>query len=193
MNCLYCDKKIEKYSLSDILFDEDLLCHECRSSMPIRKRKTRIEDLEVEYFYDYNSLFKSLLIQYKECFDEALSQVFLHKIKDYIKIRYFGYKILYVPSSKEKLESRGFDHLRLIFNTLGFKEVTGICQKQEMSQRGKGKRARSQMVNNYIYNGGPQNKVLIVDDVMTTGSSLLGVYLAIKPYCKKIKALVLSK
>ena len=49
------------------------------------------------------------------------------------------------------------------------------------------------MIENFEYYGKPLNKVLIVDDVFTTGSSLKGVYLAIKTNCKKCKAIVLAK
>ena len=36
-------------------------------------------------------------------------------------------------------------------------------------------------------------KVLVVDDVYTTGSSIMGVCNALRPHCKKIRALTLAK
>ena len=151
------------------------------------------DGLKIECFYEYNSLFKDLLLQYKECYDEALKDIFLYKIKDYIKIKYRGYKILYVPSSKNKIEERGFDHLKEIFSSLNFKEVSGLKMKEELNQMGKSFLERKAMENNYIYEGEMLDKVLIVDDVYTTGSSLMGVYKTISPYTKEVKALVLGK
>lgn len=194
MRCLYCDKQIDEFSLYDLLFEKDVLCKECRRAITYKHNKFMIEDMEVETFFKYDSLFKDILLQYKECYDEALKEVFLYQIKDYIKIKYHGYKILYIPSSKKKLEERGFNHLKLIFNELNIHEVEGLRMIDDISQLSKGYLERQRMINNYIYEGEDGlDKVLIVDDVYTTGSSLKGVYKTIKPYCKKIKALILAK
>ena len=49
------------------------------------------------------------------------------------------------------------------------------------------------MIGNYYYEGEFVPKVLIVDDISTTGASLLAVKEAMKGHCRVIKALVLSK
>lgn len=193
MKCLFCDKEIKEYSLYNLLFEEDKICLDCRNNMKYHHQKFKLDDLEVESFYEYDSLFKDLLLQYKECYDEALSEIFLYKIFDYLKIKYFDYEILYVPSSKSKLETRGFDHLREIYKILNFKEVQGLKMKEEISQAGKNYEQRKAMATNYQYEGNRLNKVLIVDDVCTSGSSLLGVYHTIKGNCKICKAVVLAK
>ena len=194
MNCLYCDKEIDEFSLYDLMFEEDRLCKTCRRSIIRDHQKFYIEDMEVETFFKYNSLFKDILLQYKECYDETLKDVFLYQIKDYIKVKYHGYKILYVPSSKKKIEERGFNHLKLIFDELNFNEVYGIKMINDLSQLSKNYQERLEMINNYTYEGNSNlNKVLIVDDVYTTGSSIKGVYKVIRPHCQKIKALILAK
>ena len=52
---------------------------------------------------------------------------------------------------------------------------------------------RREMCNNYYYDGDYIDKLLIVDDVCTTGSSLRGVYNAFKGKARVIKALVLAR
>ncbi len=193
MNCLYCDEEIKKIRFAALLNGEDKLCIKCREGMIKRHEKFLVEDMEVETFYDYDSFFRSLLLQYKECYDEALKDVFLYEIKDYLKFRYRGYRILYVPSTKRKNEERGFEHLRGIFSDLGMEEVKGLAMKNELVQEGRNRKEREEMTINYIYNGNMIDKVLIVDDVFTTGSSLKGVYSAIKPFTKRVKAVCLSK
>ena len=161
--------------------------------MNFKRRIYHLKDIDVEYFYDYNSSFRTLLLQYKECYDEALYDAFLYKIDNYINLRYFNYQLLLAPSSKRKKEKRGFDHLEKMFENVSLKRVEGLKIVKDINQQGKGLFQRSQMEDNYIYEGPYLNKVLIVDDVSTTGSTIRGIYKAIKPYSKKIKILVLAK
>ena len=56
-----------------------------------------VNDMRVLGFYVYDNSFRSLIIQYKECHDEALKDVFLYDIKDYLNTRYHGYTVVYVP------------------------------------------------------------------------------------------------
>ena len=193
MKCLYCDQEIKEYSIYSLLIEEDKLCYKCRKAMKYNHQKFHLDELEVESFYEYDSLFKDILLQYKECYDEALSEVFLHQIFTYVKLKYIGYQILHVPSSKTKLEERGFNHLKKIYESLELKEVNGLKMKKDISQINKSFDERTKMINNYEYDGKYQNKVLIVDDVCTTGSSLKGVYLAMKNNCRQCKAIVLAK
>lgn len=193
MRCLYCDKEMTKYSLSSIFIEDDLLCIECRNRLKINKSYLNIEELKIEYFYDYDGIFKELIIQYKECYDEALYGVFLYMLKDYIKYKYHGYKIILVSSSIDKLNKRGFNHLQLIFDEVGLDIVDGLRMKCDLIQEGKNLIERKRMVDNYEYVGDILNKVLIVDDIVTTGSSMLGVYKAIKNSSKKVKGLALAR
>lgn len=194
MRCLYCKSEIKKFNLSSIIFETDQLCIDCRSKLKINRKIIDIGSLKVETLYNYDDgIFRDLLIQYKECYDEALANVFLYMIKDYIKIKYHSYHIVYVPSSDRKRELRGFNHLKLIFKDLGLMEVNGLTMKRQLIQEGMNYSQRKLMLDNYIYCGKRLNKVLIVDDVVTTGSSLLGVYKAIEPYCADIKALSLAR
>lgn len=192
-NCLYCDKKINRYSLYSLFIEEDKLCLKCREQLKVNKQVFYFDDLKVTSLYNYDSLYKTLLLQYKECYDEALAPIFLYKLDVFIRLKYLGYKILYVPSSLEKLNKRGFDHLKLIFSYLEFKEVSGLNKKEELCQANKSLSQREKMIDNYLYDGQDLDKVLIVDDVCTSGSTLKGVYKAIKSHCKHIEALVLAK
>lgn len=95
MRCLYCDGN--KESLFSLLFEKDCLCKECREQLKIKRRIIDLDGVKVETFYEYEGMFKSLLLQYKECLDEALKDVFLYNLEDYLKLKYRGYEILYVP------------------------------------------------------------------------------------------------
>ena len=65
--------------------------------------------------------------------------------------------------------------------------------KQDYTQEGKNYDQRKTMIDNYIYDGELIDKALIVDDVLTSGSSILGVYRAIAKKASKIRAFSLSR
>lgn len=192
MRCIYCDKEMKKITFASMFLERDPLCIECRRRLPVRRKHFLLGDLKVESFYEYDGMFKSLLLQYKECCDEALKDVFLYGLKDYIRIRYAGYGILFVPSSEQKRKMRGFDHLELIFEDIPLSRIKGLKMKEDLIQEGKSAKERNRMKENYIYDGEPLNRVLIVDDVITTGSSITGVYEAIKGDARHVKALSLA-
>ena len=193
MKCLYCDSEIEKINLKYLLLEDDCLCPECREKLKIERKYIVLDRLKIETFYNYDGIFKNLLLQYKECYDEALAKVFLYPLRDYINLKYHGYKVVFVPSSEEKIKNRGFNHLELIFNNLRLEHIDGLKMKENLIQEGKKLIERKKMENNYIYEGKKVKKVLIVDDVLTSGSSIKGVYKAIKPYSQKIMAVVLAR
>lgn len=192
MRCLYCDKNITKYSFTSLFFIDDYLCLDCRKKFIIDHKYVKINNLKIECLYKYDSLFKHVLMQYKECYDEALYKVFLYVFFDYIRFKYKGYKIVLVPSSKDKLNKRGFNHLRLIVEDLGLEIIDDVKMYSEINQEGKNYTQRQKALNNYYYDGKYIDNALIFDDVLTSGSSIIGVYNAIKPYSKNIKMLVLA-
>ena len=69
MRCLYCEKQIDKLTLSSIFIENDCLCHECRKKLKIDKAYIKLNNYYVETFYNYDGIFRDLLIQYKECYD----------------------------------------------------------------------------------------------------------------------------
>lgn len=192
MKCLYCGKFVEKQTLRSVLLKSDSLCPECRKGLKVQRKMIDLGEFKAESFFDYDSLFRSILLQYKECHDEALKDVFLYDLSDYIDLRYHGYGLLFVPSSEKKRKERGFDHLEGIFSSLHLKKIDGLRMKEELCQEGKDMKERGKMMNNYIYEGGYHDKILIVDDMITTGSSLRGVYHSVCPYVKNIKVLSLA-
>ncbi|MBQ1306644.1 MAG: hypothetical protein IIZ64_02675 [Erysipelotrichaceae bacterium] len=192
MRCIYCDREIKKITFTSLFLERDPLCIECRRMLKVKRKNILLGELKTEVFYEYDGIFKSMLLQYKECCDEALKDVFLYSLKDYIGIRYFGYHILFVPSSQKKRQMRGFDHLELIFEDVKLPRARGLRMKEDLIQEGKNARERSRMRDNYIYEGEKLNKALIVDDVITTGSSIVGVYEAIKDKAGHVRALSLA-
>ena len=189
--CLYCDKVINTYSLKSFFLKEDKLCINCRNKLIKKKVKIERNGLEITSFYKYDSFFKDLLLQYKECFDEALSEVISYDVIDYIKYKYKKYDLLLVPSSKKHVEERGFDHLSVLFKELKNKRIN-IEMIKDLTQKNINNRDRKLMETNYIYEGLNGKNLLIIDDVVTTGSTLKGVYDVMKNYYDNIEIITLA-
>ena len=192
VRCLYCDEPIVSYTLRSFLLKDDELCPSCRKALKVNRKMIPLGDFEAESFFEYDSLFRSLLLQFKECHDEALKDVFLYDLSEYLELRYHGYQLLFVPSSQKKRKERGFDHLEEIFSGVRLKRAKGLRMKEDLCQEGKDVQERSRMIGNYVYEGESLNKILIVDDVITTGSTLKGAYLCMKNRARQIKVLSLA-
>lgn len=176
MRCLLCMKEMGKGNLKDVLFNEDIICEECRSGWCKKEISFMMDGVRVRSDYVYNEAFSSCLIQYKECYDEALKDVFLYKVKKKLRHRYKGYTLCMMPSSKNKLEERGFSHLKEMFMCIGLPVLEPFEKKDDRDQKQKGFLERMKMQNDICLKKGMQlpQKIVLCDDTITTGATLKG-------------------
>ena len=174
MRCLLCGCEMQQGSLRDILFNEDIICEACRSKWERKKIDFRLDGIRVRSDYVYNDAFSECLIQYKECCDEALKDVFLYRIKDVIRKRYKGYTVCLMPSSTTKLAVRGFNHLAGMYESLVMKMIDPFEKVEEKDQKGAGRMERRNMEHGIRLKPDVQlpKKLLLCDDTITTGSTL---------------------
>lgn len=181
--------------LIHLVWNEDVLCVCCREQMKKARRSFQIEGLAIESLYVYEGLCRELLIQYKELLDEALYPVFLlHDIK-YLRKKYRKYTLVSMPSSKRALDKRGFHHVEQMFGILGLPMVS-LFQKEEMEEQKHASIEERKAVRSHIHLlpevSIPQGPLLLVDDVCTTGNTLLAAYELLKEHSYPVRALVFS-
>lgn len=176
MRCLMCAKEMNEGSFKDIFYSEDPLCEECRNSWKKEKIHFELKGVKGYADYVYDSSFSSCLIQFKECGDEALKDVFLFDVLKQFKRRYSGRTLLLMPSSKKKLEERGFHHLKEIFECTEMKMIDAFEKENDESQKKLTKVEREEMVHEIHLKKDIKlpKKLLLVDDTITTGSTLKG-------------------
>ena len=93
---------IDSYTFRSFFLKEDELCPSCRKKMQVKRKLIGLGDFKVESFFEYDSIFKSLLLQFKECHDEALKSVFLYDLK------IFRISALICPKQRKKEEGKRF-------------------------------------------------------------------------------------
>lgn len=194
MYCLMCGKLIEEGNWKDVLFSEDPLCQECRQQWNKKKIHFRLDGVNVNADYVYNAALSSALIQFKECGDEALKNVFLYEVKKKIQRKYKGYTICFMPSALEKQKLRGFNHLEEMYSCLHMPMIDPFMKTSSKSQKQLPGYLRRNMVHEIALKSGIvlPKKCLLVDDTITTGSTLKGALHCLNQQVKDIEIYCVS-
>jgi len=196
MRCLMCHEEIGNgRNLSELLFEEDVLCHSCRSKWTKQIEHFELNGVKGMSYWNYDDIFSSYLIQFKECNDEALKDAFLFPIKKEVKRYLKGRTLLLMPSSKSKLKARGFSHLKEMYEQLELPMLEPFEKMNEVDQKELSAEGRKQM--EYSIRLKPSvkipKKVAVVDDVITTGASIKGALHALEGTDTNIRIFSASK
>ena len=148
-------------------------------------------------FYDYSEFIKKQIYLFKGCFDYEMKDVFLNLFIKELRIHYQSYKIIPVPSYKNDDETRGFNHVIEVFKQLGL-DIYPVVEKTEHFKQAEKSAKDRQSIKKYLQLNSmkqlTKERVLIVDDIYTTGATMKAVInLVEKLNPKEIRVLVLAK
>lgn len=155
-----------------------------------------MQNVNILYLYNYDEVVKENLYKLKGCFDIELAPIFLDYFRYYFRSIFLGYIIIPAPSSNDSDEERGFNHVIEIFKTLGLPILQCIhktknMKQSDLSQSERGKIRDVLKIDDVDLS---RKKILIVDDVYTTGSTFAAMIELVRSKCpKKIKGLLMSK
>ena len=126
-----------------------------------------------------------------------MKDIFLNLFIKELKIYFSGYKVIPIPSYKKDDELRGFNHVVEVFKMIGL-DVLQIIEKTEHFKQAEKSAKERQSIKKYLQlnteNSLKKDRVLIVDDIYTTGSTMkAAINLVEKLNPKEIKVLVLAK
>ena len=193
--CLFCGTEdLNSLSLASYLMNRDVICDLCRKKFEFGVREFTVEGIRVRSIYLYNGMMKDVLLQYKEGYDEALAPVFLCGYQLRFNLSYRGYTIVPLPSSAGRIKERGFSHLEPIFAG-SWNEIADILEKKEdISQKNQDYRDRKMMRDNIRIRKGAviPERILLVDDVITSGSTVVGAYNVLCGCCRDIRVFCIS-
>ncbi len=194
--CLICGDNLDKeYHLVRILKPLPI-CHQCILKFELLNLDISFYNHPLHILYYYNDFFKTVLFQYKGLYDYALKDAFLCLFQDELIRKYNDYEIVVAPSSVEDNEIRGFAPIQSIAQCIFSHVFTGLYKKEKYKQSDLRYEERKTVKNKIGINNGDMlkgKKVLILDDVMTSGSTLLtclSLVLQQEPYL--VELLVLS-
>lgn len=194
----YCALCFENLSIKgNFLRNEvlgDVCCVECRDKLKRDACKLVFSGINVYSEYLYKDDIRLAILQYKESKDQYLARIFLHPYWQY----YFrNHTVVLVPSTEESETRRGFKHVELLAQKSGFENFHHVFEHKGFSQQALKKMEDRQNVAQEIILMDPKpiknKKVLILDDIITSGSTVLACEELIKPYAQSVDVLTIAR
>ncbi|MEF9968242.1 MAG: phosphoribosyltransferase family protein [Longicatena sp.] len=198
MKCEYCILCMEniyrKQTIYDYIKQDSVLCGECKSQLEVLNIKTKLDEITLHVVYQYNDFIENMIFQYKEGHDVALREVFFHDVIKNINDKFRHYTIVLMPSSNEKMEERGYLPVKEMLKDCKLNMIEPFYKSENRKQSLQSFENRAH-INEVIKLKSdirlPKTKLLLVDDVCTSGSTLKCAYHLLKKHTYKIEALAL--
>ena len=194
--CLICFQPLLKDVSILHMITNIPICNQCIAQFEIIHWDIDFYHHPLHILYNYNDFFKSLLFQYKGQYDYALKDTFLCLFQDELKKKYKDHIIVVAPSSLEDNLKRGFAPIESIAKTIFNHVFVGLYKKEKYKQSDLRYEERKMVMDKIGIRNGEVlkgKKVLIIDDVLTSGSTLLTcLSLVSMQNPKSIELLVLS-
>lgn len=195
--CNLCFKNYSDTSLIYQLNNGLSYCKNCLNDLRAKFIKFDINGIKALSIYDYDEKIQSLIYQFKGCFDFALRDIFLNRYYRELTLKYFGYVMVLIPSFEDDDKEREFNHVEEIFRFLKLPILKLLRKTKRVKQATSNSKTRKDISKYLELISRPDlsnKKILIVDDVYTTGSTMkaaINLIQQLRP--KKIKVLVISK
>ncbi len=194
--CKLCFKDINPTSLFNLTHPNTSLCQNCFETLNFQPDSFIYRNTKITYLAKYEEPLSKLIIQYKELNDFELRNIFLERYSLILRLKYLNYKIVLVPSSKDNLKKRGFNHLENMVRILKL-PILDILEKENIEQKTKNKIDRLNSQESFSLKEKidlRKQKILLFDDIISTGASFYACLKLIRQLNpEKIEGLVIMR
>ena len=196
-HCKICFKIIKIDDFCRFFDSEIHICPACQKALEPKFTHFKVEEYKAMAFYEYTELIKKLIFTYKGCFDYEMKDVFLDLFIKEIKAQYKGYIIIPIPSYVKDDELRGFNHVVEVCKQIGI-NINPVIEKTSHFKQAENTAKQRQQIGKHLQLKATDKlhnkRVLIVDDIYTTGSTMkAAIKLVEQLQPKEIRILVLAK
>ena len=196
MKCSFCSLETKKKLGFDTLFSkkEDFyLCTSCREHIDINVLE--VGEYTLYYFADYEFL-KDEIYSIKYFGDVACAVKFKNLLNKFFSLNYFDL-VTIVPANEIREIIRGFDHIEQVCKLcdVNHKKILSCDYREKQSKLHKERKENRYHLLCDEMTLGSIKSVLVIDDIYTSGNTLLGCAKTIKEAYPNIKIsfLTLSK
>ena len=195
--CRLCFDKIKEDTFHSLLHCNMSLCNRCQEQFSAVFEKTKVDGVTVRAIYDYNEFMQSNLYKLKGCGDIELAPCFLDFHLPWMKLHYRHHHIVPVPSHASRDEQRGFNQVEEIFRCSKIPVIKALIKTSDRKQSDLSQEERKNVSEIIRWNDAVDitgKKILLVDDVMTTGFTIRACIKMIKAHLpKSLEVLVISR
>lgn len=195
-HCRLCFAPIHQHlTLQRYLMSSPLLCGDCFALLHFVNVQVKLDHCRMHILYEYNEFLETMLFQFKEGRDIALAPVFFHDVMNQLFKKYRHYVIVRLPSGKEKTMERGFEPLQEMLATCKLQQIDPfykISNHKQSLQSYENRKNITQVIKRKPNMQLPNKKLLVVDDVCTSGATLTHALHLLQGHKKNIEILTLS-
>ncbi len=180
----------------DSLWWCDPLCSACRLSMLGDYRCLVRGGFKIHVLHEYKDVVRQCILRYKDLGDIYLANVFLVGFQWRRLFFFHDYVVVSVPSSEDRILKRGFDHANLLARSLGLEMVDNVLVNTSLARQAQKSRNERLLIKDDLCVVDPGRlsgkKVLLVDDVMTTGSTIVACCELLREHCDVVVGLCVA-
>lgn len=196
MNCSFCGLEIMSKLGFDTIFktkEKFRLCAECKEHLDINVLE--VGEYTLYYFSDYEFV-KDDIYSIKYFGDVACALKFKNLFKQFLSLNTFEL-ITIVPANEIREIIREFDHIEQICRIcdINFEKILGCEYREKQAKLHKERRENKYYILPTVSKMEKVRTLLIIDDIFTSGNTLLGCAKTIKEVYPEINIsfLTLSK
>ena len=196
MNCSFCGSEIRSKLGFDTIFktrEKFQLCAECKVHLDINVLE--VGEYTLYYFSDYEFV-KDDIYSIKYFGDVACALKFKNLFKQFLSLNKFDL-ITIVPANEIREIIRGFDHIEQLCRIcdINFEKILGCEYREKQAKFHKERRENKYYILPTVSKMEKVRTLLIIDDIFTSGNTLLGCAKTIKEVYPEVNIsfLTLSK